>query len=202
MFIVHVAQVTISARAPKTARRESVMASKNADTATRIAEAFNKRDWDGIRTELADDCVFSDTIQDHKGPDGFVEGYNRAWVAAFSDAKMTDVVVHDSGDTVIVEFVGTGTNDGALGDLPPTDSDRTARSSGAALTTTSSGSSPSSVTMNSERHGLWLRRRTELGCGRGLHLGCLRPWISVVCPGGTRQLLGSAGGALHRCAGN
>jgi|GEM_PF-1097192 steroid delta-isomerase-like uncharacterized protein len=120
MFIVHVAQVTISARAPKTARRESVMASKNADTATRIAEAFNKRDWDGIRTELADDCVFSDTIQDHKGPDGFVEGYNRAWVAAFSDAKMTDVVVHDSGDTVIVEFVGTGTNDGALGDLPPT----------------------------------------------------------------------------------
>ncbi len=96
------------------------MASKNAETAATIATAFNQRDWETIRALIAEDCVFSDPAQDHKGPDGFVEGYNKTWVAGFSDAKMTDVVIHDAGDAVIVEFIGTGTNDGSVADLPPT----------------------------------------------------------------------------------
>lgn len=96
------------------------MASKNAETVARMASAFNERDWQTIRAAVADDCVFSDPVQDHKGPEGFVDAYNKAWVAGFSDARMTDVAIHDSGDTVIVEFVGTGTNDGPVADFPST----------------------------------------------------------------------------------
>ena len=96
------------------------MASNNAEAAARMASAFNDRDWDSIRGAVADDCIFSDPVQDHKGPGGFVDGYCKTWVAGFSDAKMTDVVIHDGGDTVVVEFIGIGTNDGPLGDLPPT----------------------------------------------------------------------------------
>jgi predicted ester cyclase len=120
MFIVQVAHRAISAEAPATARRESIMASRNAETAARIATAFNERDWKTIHAEVAEDCIFSDPVEDHKGPDGFVDGYNKGWVAGFSDAKMTNVVIHDGGDTVIVEFVGTGTNDGPVADLAPT----------------------------------------------------------------------------------
>jgi predicted ester cyclase len=105
---------------PVTARREIGMRSKNADTAASIVDAFNERDWERIRSLVADDCVFSDPAQDHKGPDGFVHGYNKGWVEAFSDAKMNDVAIHDGADVVIVEFLGTGTNDGPLGDLAPT----------------------------------------------------------------------------------
>ncbi len=120
MFIVQTARSAISAGTPPEARRESNMASKNAGTAQRIADAFNERDWETIRALVAEECVFSDPGQDHKGPNGYVEGYNKPWVEAFSDAKMTDVVIHDASDTVVVEFLGTGTNDGRLGDLPPT----------------------------------------------------------------------------------
>ena len=96
------------------------MASRNAETAARIANAFNERDWAAIKTAVSPDCVFSDPVQDHKGPEGFVDGYNNAWVSGFSDAQMTQIEIHDAGDTVVVEFVGTGTNDGSIGGLPPT----------------------------------------------------------------------------------
>ena len=120
MFVVQIARAAISAGVPDATRRENTMDSKNAETAARIAVAFNDRDWEAIRAEVADHCVFSDPVQDHKGADGFVDGYNKGWVTGFSDAKMTDVTVHDAGDTVIVEFLGTGTNDGPFGDLPAT----------------------------------------------------------------------------------
>jgi steroid delta-isomerase-like uncharacterized protein len=120
MFILQIARTAISSGSPAGTRKESSMTSGNCEAVTRMVAAFNDRDWDGVRAEVAEDCIFSDPTQDHKGPDGFIEGYNKTWVAGFSDAEMTDVMIHDAGDTVIVEFLGVGTNDGSVAGLPPT----------------------------------------------------------------------------------
>lgn len=97
------------------------MASRNVETVRAQHEAFNRRDWKGLRKLIADDCVFVDALgETHKGPDAFVDGYSKPWCEAFSDARVTDAKFHDAGDTVVTEFVGRGTNDGALGPMPAT----------------------------------------------------------------------------------
>ena len=46
--------------------------------------------------------------------------YSKPWADAFSDGKVTEARYYDAGDTVTVEFVGTGTHDGPLGPMPAT----------------------------------------------------------------------------------
>jgi steroid delta-isomerase-like uncharacterized protein len=97
------------------------MAGKNVKAVQAEHKAFNARDWDTIKGLIADDCVFVDgTGVAHKGPDGFANDYAKPWSQAFSDAKVTETKYYDAGDTVVAEFVGTGTNDGPLGPMPAT----------------------------------------------------------------------------------
>ena len=97
------------------------MASKNVESVQAEHAGFNARDWDSIRRLFADDCVFVDGRGvEHKGPDAFVNDYAKGWPDAFSDAEVTEAKYHDAGDTVVAEFVGTGTNDGPLGPMPAT----------------------------------------------------------------------------------
>src|SRR5262249_4919932 len=101
------------------------MAASNVEAIRAEHDAFNDRDWERMRDLFAEDCVFVDaTAQSHVGPDGFVEGYSKAWANAFSDGKITETKYHDAGSTVVAEFVGRGFNDGPLGPLPA--SNRTA----------------------------------------------------------------------------
>jgi predicted ester cyclase len=39
---------------------------------------------------------------------------------AFSDGKITNATYIDAGDTVVVQFISTGTNTGSFAGLPPT----------------------------------------------------------------------------------
>lgn len=93
---------------------------KNADTVHRLHDSFNRRDWDALVADIADECVFIDGRGEVlHGKDG-VRGYGQGWAAAFSDGKITDERLYDAQDTVVTEFVGRGTNDGPLGEMPAT----------------------------------------------------------------------------------
>jgi steroid delta-isomerase-like uncharacterized protein len=97
------------------------MAGKNVQTVQAEHKAFNDRDWALIRGLIADDCVFVDgTGVAHKGPDAFANNYAKSWADMFSDARVTEAKYYDAGDTVVAEFVGTGTNDGPVGPMPAT----------------------------------------------------------------------------------
>ena len=97
------------------------MASANVETARAINQAFNDRDWDTMRSKIADTCEWVDGRGlVHKGPDEFAMNYSKPWADAFSDGKVTDPRYYDAGDTVVAEFVGVGTHDGQLGPMPAT----------------------------------------------------------------------------------
>ena len=91
------------------------MASKNVNTALAVYDSFNKRDLDGAASSAAENIVF----EDH----GFGVTYKtraeyrdslQAWVDGFSDINIEAKAI-DAGDSVIVQCVGRGTNDGPMG---------------------------------------------------------------------------------------
>jgi steroid delta-isomerase-like uncharacterized protein len=97
------------------------MSSPNVASARALDQAFNYRDWEAAHAMIADDCVFVDgTGQRHEGPEAFAQQYFKPWVDAFSDARRTEVSYYDAGDTVVVELVGRGTNDGDFGPMAAT----------------------------------------------------------------------------------
>jgi len=97
------------------------MSSSNLAAAQKLHEAFNSRDWDVAQSVIAEDCVFVDgTGQRREGPSAFATEYFKPWVDAFSDAQRTEVEFYDAGDTVVVELLGRGTNDGPFGPVAAT----------------------------------------------------------------------------------
>jgi steroid delta-isomerase-like uncharacterized protein len=86
-------------------------------------EAFNEGDWDRLRASYAPDCVYEEpaTKRRVEGPDPLVE-VNRAWKAAFPDARGTITNELESGDTVVQEITWEGTQSGPLqtdeGEIP------------------------------------------------------------------------------------
>ena len=95
------------------------MASKNVQTALAVYENFNKRDLDGAVSNFTEDLVF----ENHgfgltfKSRAEFRDSL-QSWITGFSDGKVTEPRTIDAGDTVIVQFVGKGTNDGPMGPYP------------------------------------------------------------------------------------
>ncbi len=92
------------------------MASKNVQTALAVYENFNKRDLDGAVSGFAENLVFENHGfgQTYKSRAEFRDSL-QSWVDGFSDGKVTEPRATDAGDRVIVQFVGTGTNDGPMG---------------------------------------------------------------------------------------
>ena len=82
---------------------------------------FNGRDWKAAAADLAEDCELIDHARNFtaKGREQCLEA-EKGWVAAFSDARVTDARVIDGGDATVLLFTGTGTNDGPSGPLPAT----------------------------------------------------------------------------------
>lgn len=83
-------------------------------------EAFNRRDWDAYRNVLAPNYTYT-------GGDGAAQNGPEAGIAvaqgfaaAMSDARIEVKNVHVAGNTAIVEFQGSGTNDGDFMGIPAT----------------------------------------------------------------------------------
>ena len=97
------------------------MASQNVETFRAAHEGFNRRDFDGVVSKMADGFTYHDRARNvtFAGRNGFKE-FMQGWAEAFSNAAVSDPSYLDAGDTVIAQFMGRGLNDGALGPLPAT----------------------------------------------------------------------------------
>jgi steroid delta-isomerase-like uncharacterized protein len=90
------------------------------DLAREYLDAVNNRDWDRVREVLHPEYTYADgTGEVRHGPDAAVQ-VSQGFVAALPDAKVTIERMYASGDTVIVEFTGTGTHDGDFQGIAPT----------------------------------------------------------------------------------
>jgi steroid delta-isomerase-like uncharacterized protein len=92
------------------------MASKNVQTALATYEGFNKRDLDAAVAAYAEDLKFENhgLGQTYKSRAEFRDSL-QGWITGFSDGKVTEPRATDAGNTVTVQFVGQGTNDGPMG---------------------------------------------------------------------------------------
>jgi len=92
------------------------MASKNVTTALAVYECFNKRDLDGAMKSFDEKVVWEDhgLGVTYKGPLEYRDSL-QAWITGFSDGKVVDPKAIDAGDTVILQYIGRGTNDGPMG---------------------------------------------------------------------------------------
>ena len=97
------------------------MASQNVEAFRALHEAFNRRDFDGVVSRMAEGFTYRDQARNvtFTGRNGFKE-FMQGWAGAFSNAAVTDPSYLDAGDTVIAQFMGQGVNDGAFGPLPET----------------------------------------------------------------------------------
>lgn len=97
------------------------MASKNVETFRAAHRAFNQRDFEAVVNVMTEDVIYQDCARGvtFEGRSGFRQ-FMQGWVAAFSNAEVSEPKYSDAGNTVVAEFVGRGTNDGPLGPLPKT----------------------------------------------------------------------------------
>jgi steroid delta-isomerase-like uncharacterized protein len=97
------------------------MSSQNVETFRATHQAFNRRDFDGVVSNMAEGVTYRDQARNASftGRDGFRE-FMQGWVEAFSNAAVSEPTYLDGGDTVIAQFMARGVNDGALGPLPAT----------------------------------------------------------------------------------
>ena len=97
----------------------------NATLARRLYEAFNERKFDELTEAMASDGQITvvGTGDTYQGPDG-ARQYNMMWADGFPDASITVDSIISSGDCVVVEFTGKGTQTGPLvtsmGSIPAT----------------------------------------------------------------------------------
>ena len=96
-----------------------------ASVASETMEAFNKRDWDRMRSVLAPDAIYSEkgSNRNVKGADEILQ-VARDWDSAFPDLQGNITLAAGSGTTAVLEITWTGTNTGPLqtanGTLPAT----------------------------------------------------------------------------------
>ena len=94
----------------------------NVDKYRSAHQAFNRRDWTALIQNLAADANYTDQARGVtlKDPQELVDYLRANWVAAFSDAAITEASYIDAGKQVIAQFTAAGTNDGAFGPMPRT----------------------------------------------------------------------------------
>ena len=91
----------------------------NKDTVAGAIEAFNAHDYDGFAAALADDATFNDVPggTTSKGRAEVVD-YAKGWHAGFSDARQDEPRFLEGNGSVVVEFVGRGTQSAEFGPGP------------------------------------------------------------------------------------
>lgn len=87
----------------------------NANLATSLYEAWNRRDFDTVAKLTAPDAevVIVGSGDTFRGPEG-ARQFGAMWANAFPDGAVTVNRVIASGDNVVVEFTGRGTHTGDL----------------------------------------------------------------------------------------
>ena len=97
------------------------MASKNVETFMASHRAFNTRDFEAVVNAMAENVKYEDRARglSFEGRSGFKQ-FMQGWVAAFSNAEVSEPRYADAGNVVVAQFIGRGTNDGPLGPLPKT----------------------------------------------------------------------------------
>jgi steroid delta-isomerase-like uncharacterized protein len=95
------------------------VANKNVNTLRSAHEKWNRRDFDGVVSNLTDTCVYVDHALGRRlnGKHAFQQ-YVENWAEAMTDGRITDAHYYDAGDHVVVEFTGEGTNDGPFAGFP------------------------------------------------------------------------------------
>ena len=98
------------------------MGTKNVQAALSVYDAFNRRDFDAAVAPALETVRWTDQARGitFKSRDEVRDQLLKGWAGAFSDGQITEPNAYDAGDTVIVTFIGRGTNDGPLGPLEPT----------------------------------------------------------------------------------
>jgi ketosteroid isomerase-like protein len=97
----------------------------NVDAVLALFRSIGDEDLDAVGEHFADDAEWEEVPLGlrYRGPAGWRENVEY-WQDGFTDGKAEVVNVIDAGDTVVVEYVGSGLNDGTLptpqGPLPPT----------------------------------------------------------------------------------
>jgi predicted ester cyclase len=103
------------------------MAQDHASTARQTYEDWNAREFDRIAEQMADGGEILDVGSGTRfsGPEGS-KRYSKMWADAFPDGRIQIDNVISSGDTVVVELTGRGTQTGTLktpaGEIPATGS--------------------------------------------------------------------------------
>jgi hypothetical protein len=92
----------------------------HADTHRKLHELFNERNLDAFDDYIGASFSYDDRPRGLtvKSADEFKE-WLRGWFASFSDAIPGDPRYLEGADFSLSLFHGRGTNDGMLGDLPP-----------------------------------------------------------------------------------
>jgi ketosteroid isomerase-like protein len=97
----------------------------NVDAVLALFRSISDEDLDAVGEHFAADAEWEEVPLGltYRGPAGWRENVEY-WQDGFSDGKARVVKVIDAGDTVVVEYVGSGMNTGTLptpqGPLPPT----------------------------------------------------------------------------------
>ena len=89
-----------------------------ASIAREYLECFNSRDWTKMRGLLHPDSTYVGGDGQVAGGEAGVE-IGQAFAEALPDGKLDIKHQHAAGNTVVTEFVGTGTHDGDLMGIPP-----------------------------------------------------------------------------------
>jgi steroid delta-isomerase-like uncharacterized protein len=90
------------------------------DIAREYTASFNDRKFDRARELLHSDYTYTGPDgREQRGPDAGV-AVLKMWANGFPDARIDIQNIKESGDTVVVEFVGRGTHRGDLMGMAPT----------------------------------------------------------------------------------
>lgn len=84
-------------------------------------ELFNRGDMEGAASLFAESATYTDHPRGLvlRGRDE-IKQWLAGWKQAFSDARCTDIRIVETENATVSRFIGRGTNDGPLGDLPAT----------------------------------------------------------------------------------
>jgi len=90
------------------------------EVAQNIFDAWNSRNFDRMRELLHPDYTYTGGDgQEQKGPEAGM-AVAHMFADAFPDGRIDIVNIKESGDTVVVEFIGRGTHKGDLMGIAPT----------------------------------------------------------------------------------
>jgi steroid delta-isomerase-like uncharacterized protein len=97
------------------------MGSRNAQTALDIFSAWEARRFDDLVSPMSEDVVIEDKPRGDamKGRDE-TKAWFASWAEACPDSVVNTRVIGESEDTVVLEGLWQGTNEGPLGPMPPT----------------------------------------------------------------------------------